>query len=108
MLGRYLYDERSLRVKAERFSQPTVQVVQPNGGENLYLGDPNTITWSSMGQTGTIKLELLVNDAVAGTIAENLPAAQTSYEWKVGQLLSGTVNPGSNFKVRVALLYPPR
>jgi RHS repeat-associated protein len=107
LLGCYLYNECGLRLKAERFSQPTVQVVQPNGGENLYLGDPNTITWNSTGQTGTIKLELLINGAVAGTIAENLPATQTSYPWQVGTILNGpAVNPGSSFKVRVSSLVP--
>jgi RHS repeat-associated protein len=106
LLGRYVYDERGLRLKAERFSQPTVQMIQPNGGESLYQGDPITITWSSTGQTGTIKLELLVNDAVAGTIAENLPATQTSYPWQAGKILTGWVNPGSNFKVRVSTLAP--
>jgi RHS repeat-associated protein len=106
LLGHYVNDERGLRLKAERFSQPTVQMIQPNGGESLYQGDPLTITWSSTGQTGTIKLELLVNDAVAGTIAENLPATQTSYPWQAGKILTGWVNPGTSYKVRVSSLVP--
>jgi RHS repeat-associated protein len=108
LLGTYTYNERGLRIKAERFgTQPTVQVVQPNGGENLYLNAMNTITWSSMGLSGTIKLELLVNGVVAGTIAENLPANRTSYLWQVGKTLTGTVNPGSDYKVRVTSVAPP-
>jgi hypothetical protein len=55
----------------------------------------------------TLKLELLVNNAVAGTIAENLPATQTSYPWQVSKILTGWVNPGNNFKVRVSTNYPP-
>jgi RHS repeat-associated protein len=106
LLGRYTYNEYGLRLKAERFSQPTVQVVQPNGGETLYLGDPNTITWNSTGQTGMTKLELLINNAVAGTIAENLPATQTSYQWQVGKTLAGSGTTGTNFKVRVSSIVP--
>jgi RHS repeat-associated protein len=83
-----------------------VQVVQPNGGETLYLGDPNTITWNSTGQTGMTKLELLINNAVAGTIAENLPATQTSYQWQVGKTLAGSGTTGTNFKVRVSSIVP--
>ena len=81
-------------------------VVTPNGGESLYRGDTNTITWESKGLTGTVKLELLVNGEVAGTIAENLPNTQTSYQWPTGKLLSGWMNPGSNFKVRVSSVIP--
>jgi len=42
LLGKYLYNERGLRVKAERSAQSSVQVVAPNGGENLYLGAMDT------------------------------------------------------------------
>jgi len=36
LLGRYVYNERGLRVKAERTSTPAmVQVVVPNGGERI-------------------------------------------------------------------------
>gem|GEM_PF-5582234 len=34
LLGRYVYNERGLRVKAERYAQAAVQVVAPNGGED--------------------------------------------------------------------------
>jgi RHS repeat-associated protein len=106
LLGRYLYDERGLRLKAERFAMPTVTVLKPNTTESIYQGDTYTISWSSTGEIGTIKLELLDNGSVVGTIAENLPAMQTSYEWQVGKLLSGTVTPGSNFKIRVSSMVP--
>jgi RHS repeat-associated protein len=117
---------RAAYFDAKRFSLPTVQMIQPNGrtnhpipqgedliclsfmkGESLYLADTNTITWNGTGLTGTLKLELLVNGLVAGTIAENLPATQTSYPWQVGKTLTGWVNPGTNFKVRVSTNYPP-
>jgi RHS repeat-associated protein len=92
---------------AERSAQSSVQVVAPNGGESLYLGAMDTISWSSMGLVGPLKLELLVNGEVAGTIAENLPATQTSCQWQVGKTLTGTVNPGADYKVRISSLEPP-
>jgi RHS repeat-associated protein len=61
-----------------------------------------------MGLGGALlKLELLVNGEVAGIIAENLPGMQTSYQWQVGKTLTGTVNPGSDYKVRVTAVVPP-
>jgi len=107
LLGKYsYYDERGQRLKAERYAQPTVQVVAPNRGESFYRGDTNAITWNGAGLTGTIKLELLVNGEVAGTIAENMLNTQTSYQWSAGKLLSGWVNPDSNFQVRVSSVVP--
>jgi RHS repeat-associated protein len=107
LLGTYVYNERGLRVKAERYGLRTVQVVSPNGGESLYLGAMDTVNWNSMGVTGTLKLELLVNGSVAGTIADGLPAGQTSYQWQVGKTLTGWVNPGADFKLRVSSIVPP-
>jgi YD repeat-containing protein len=37
LLSKNLYNERGLRVKAERSAQPQVQVVKPNGGERYKL-----------------------------------------------------------------------
>jgi RHS repeat-associated protein len=88
------------------FNIQTIEVLKPNTTESMYQGDTYTISWSSTGEIGTIKLELLDNGSVVGTIAENLPAMQTSYEWQVGKLLSGTVTPGSNFKIRVSSMVP--
>ncbi len=108
LLGSYVYNERGLRIKAERSAQSSVQVVAPNGGESLYLGALDTISWNGMGLAGaSVKLELLVGGAVAGTIAENLPGTQTSFQWQVGKTLTGTVNPGSDYKVRVTAVVPP-
>ena len=96
-----------MKQKAERSGQPQVQVVAPNGGESLYLGAMDTISWNGMGLAGAlVKLELLVGGAVAGTIVENLPGTQTSYQWQVGKTLTGTVNPGTDCKVRVMAVVP--
>jgi hypothetical protein len=92
---------------AERSGQPAVQVVKPNGGEIFYLGALDTLGWNGMGLSGYLKLELLVNNQVAGTIADNLPASQTSYQWQVGKTLTGWVNPGADFKLRVSAIVPP-
>ena len=38
LLGSYVYNERGLRIKAERSAQSMLQVVVPNSGESLYVG----------------------------------------------------------------------
>ena len=107
LLGSYVYNERGLRVKAERSGQPIVQMVAPDGGESLYLGAMGTISWNGMGLAGAlVKLELLVGGAVVGTIVENLPGTQTGFQWQVGKTLTGTVNPGIDYKVRVTAVVP--
>jgi len=107
LLGKYFYNERGLRIKAERSAQSSVQVVAPNGGESLYLGALDTINWNGMGLAGAlVKLELLVGGTVTGTIVENLPGTQTSFQWQVGKTLTGTVNPGTDYKVRVTAVVP--
>ena len=107
LLGSYVYNERGLRVKAERSGQPIVQMVAPDGGESLYLGAMDTISWNGMGLVGSlVKLELLVGGAVTGTIVENLPGTQTSYQWQVGKTLTGTATPGTDYKVRVTAVVP--
>src|SRR5512138_3514016 len=107
LLGSFTYNERGLRVKAVRAPQPVVQVVEPNGGESLFLGGTSTISWNGQGLAGAqVKLELLADGAVAGTIAENLPGLQTSYEWPVGQTLGGMASPGSHYRVRVTAVVP--
>lgn len=105
-LGTYRYDSRGLRLTASRSTQSTVQVVAPNGGENLYLGALTTISWSGAGLGDTVKLELLVDGAVVGTIADNVPATQTSCQWQAGKTLTGFVNPSGNVRVRVSSVVP--
>ncbi len=85
LLGQYFYNERGLRVKAVRAPQPEVRVVAPNGGESLFLGATNMISWSGAGLAGAlVSLELLADGAVAGTIAANLPGTRTSCEGLIG------------------------
>jgi hypothetical protein len=61
----------------------SVTVISPNGGETLYVGVPETITWTSFGNVGNVKIQYSTNgggqwtDIIAST--EN----DGSFPWTV-------------------------
>jgi RHS repeat-associated protein len=69
--------------------------------------------WQNIFISIILEIESVMRDGdmrrslVAGTIAENLPPGQTSYQWQVGKTLTGWVNPGADFKLRVSSIVPP-
>lgn len=85
-------------------ADPFVKVESPNtGSPTLYTGNTENITWSSGGlaESDRLRLVLLRNGATVGTIADYLPASQTSFAWNVGQHSGGTAPEGSNYQIRV-------
>ena len=80
---------------------PTLAVVTPNGGENLTSGSDYNITWSLSNGKDLLKLTLWQNDSLVGIIADDVDPSRTSFTWKVGQLVSGTITPGSGFKIKI-------
>lgn len=79
----------------------TITVTSPNGGENWALGSTHTITWTSSGVTGNVRIVLFKGTASVGVIQENVPAVQGSINWVVGSYRGGAAGPGSDYKVRV-------
>ena len=70
---------------------PTLQVLQPNGGENLATGQPYLIKWLSVPQQGTVKIELSRNGGASFTTVIASAAPDTgSYLWTVGRNLDTT------------------
>jgi V8-like Glu-specific endopeptidase len=78
-----------------------INVTAPNGGENWPLGATQTITWTSAGLTGNVKIVLYQNGSKVGAIAVNIPITQGSYTWTVGNHDGGTASPGTGYVVRV-------
>ena len=78
-----------------------LQLTEPDGGENLPLGLPFTITWTSSGISAQLRLVLFRNGAHVGVIADNLSATATSYGWTVGAFAGGTASAGGGYQVRV-------
>lgn len=79
----------------------TLQITQPNGSDSLCLGKHYTIKWTATGITTPLKLVLRKNGNVIGTIAENLPANTTQYDWVVGNYTGGTAAADSGYIIRV-------
>jgi hypothetical protein len=76
-------------------------LTSPNGGETWDHGTTKTITWTSSGLTGNVKLVLYQNGTKIGGIVYNIPVTQGSYAWTVGDYDGGTASPGTGYVVRV-------
>ncbi len=74
---------------------------KPNGGETLVPGAIFDIAWTATGVTQNVKLILLQNGAIVGTIASDLPPGGSPYKWPAGKLQGGSATPGTGFAVRV-------
>ena len=79
---------------------PTLHITAPNGGETWTRGAYQTVTWTSAGVAGTMKLVLFKDGVKLGVIALNLPAGSGSYAWTVGGYSGGTASAGSGYKIR--------
>ena len=76
---------------------PSITVTSPNGGENWKRGTTYTITWTSVGSTGTnVKIELLKGTSVVKTISKST-LNDGSFGWPV----PGNLGATTNYKVRI-------
>jgi hypothetical protein len=76
-------------------------VTWPNGGEEVCLDGPATITWDFFGESPTfVRIELLLDDFPCATIAESAPNTG-SYEWFV---LPCPGVPEDGYKIRITEL----
>lgn len=80
----------------------TVRITSPNGGENWRIGETQKISWtfSGLSSGSCFYVDLLHNGKSIGTIFTNR-CSISSWDWKVGQLQSGTVAPGPGYKIRI-------
>ncbi len=81
-----------------------VRIRYPNAEESFPIGITKEIRWESNGFTGPIRLELQKDDLVIGTIAENLPIGNGSYNWEVGEYQGGSAQTGNGYKIRVSMM----
>jgi len=79
---------------------PTLTVLQPNGGESWTRGEVHAISWSSSGISGNVVIELII-DGQAERIIATVPASQGTYNWPVGAFQGGAVGPGSGYRIRI-------
>jgi hypothetical protein len=78
-----------------------LMLTSPNGGESWGLSTIRDITWTSLGLSGNIRLELWKADKKLGAIAANIPIGNGSYAWSVGNYGPGIASPGNDYKVKI-------
>ena len=76
-------------------------ITTPAGGERWVLGSDHVIAWNPGGASGDLRIVLLQNGREAAVVAENVPASAGSYKWKAGAVLSGTVQAGTGYAIRL-------
>jgi len=76
----------------------TITVTVPNGGEEWYVGGPKTITWTSQGVTGNVKIEISRDGGSTWSTITSSTANDGSYTWTV------TTPASMNCRVRVTSL----
>lgn len=83
-------------------SPAMVQVLSPNGGEQVVVGNPHTIAWQAQNALNP-SIALYRNDQWVKWIVKSLPGAQTSYAWTPTLDEAEAVAPwlGSVYKIYV-------
>jgi len=80
-----------------------IALMTPNGGETLEKGSDFNVNWSCAGKEGFVALTLVKDDQPLGMIAENLPATNLTYRWRIGSpLLNGVeYGIGGNYRIQI-------
>jgi hypothetical protein len=74
----------------------TITVTSPKGGENWKTGSTHTITWTSTGSVGNVKIQLLKGGSPVLTISSST-ANDGARAWTV----PGSLAVGSNYQIRI-------
>jgi len=77
-------------------AQPSITVLEPNGGENWQIGSTHTIRWSSQNVSGDVGIKLYRGSSYVMTIASST-TNDGSYSWTIPSSLT----PASNYRVKI-------
>jgi len=83
------------------FTLGKLTVTSPRGGESWQAGTSETITWTAANISNTLKIILMKNGGVLGTIAEGINPAQGYYSWKVGHTNKGVCPVGTDYTIKI-------
>jgi hypothetical protein len=75
---------------------PSITVLSPNGGENWSVGSTQTITWTSSGSVGNVKIEYSTNNGSSWSTITSSTSNTGSYFWTIPNA------PSTQCKVRVS------
>jgi hypothetical protein len=67
----------------QKVSAPSITVTSPNGGETLTGGTSHTVTWTTTGVVGNVKIEYYSEDHLDGVTIASSTANDGSYSWTV-------------------------
>ncbi len=76
-------------------------LLTPNGGGVLKKGSSQQITWQASGFTAPVKIFLWKDKTKIGIIARNLPPGPGTYNWRVGDYIGGSSEPGPGYRIVV-------
>lgn len=78
--------------------QPSdLQVITPNGGEELTAGTTQAITWQAANPSGLVKIDLLIGGSFYRTLGQAL-MSQSNFSWTIDSGLGDT----NNYQIRVS------
>ena len=87
------------------YRPPGLAVLQPNGGEELVMGNSYPIRWLPHYLTGNVRVELLHDGRLAGVLSESTPVGgMCSISWDARTCEGRELVPGRGFKIRVTTL----
>ena len=77
-------------------SNPGITVTSPNGGEKWAVGSRHTITWTTSGNVGNVKIKYSLNNGSSWTTVVSSSDNDGSYSWTIPN------TPSANCKVLVS------
>jgi hypothetical protein len=87
------------------YRPPGLAVLQPNGGEELVMGNRYPIRWMPHALTGNVRVELLKDGRLAGVLSESSPAGgMCTYYWDAKTCGTVKLLARAGYKVRVTSL----
>jgi hypothetical protein len=69
-------------------AQASIKVSSPNGGESWIVGSRHTITWTSTGSVGNVRIQYSVNNGTNWTTIASSTANDGQYSWTVPNAVS--------------------
>lgn len=82
-------------------SASRLTITGPNSTGTFARGEVKTIRWTSNNLAGPVNIYLYQNHRLVGTIAEDIPVGNGTYDWKTGTLIEGSASNGMGYKIRI-------
>jgi predicted phosphodiesterase len=81
---------------------PTLQLLSPNGGENLQAGSTQTVSWSASNPSGVVQIDLFRG----GTLVRNL--GQTAMrDGNFSRIIYSRIGDAADYRIRIGALSFP-